>query len=297
MDILVIGGSGQIGAELCALPLPPDVRVVAPFRDELDLASQAQIAECIAARPWAAIVNAAAYTDVDQAEIEPATAWLINATAPGEIAREAEDDEIPLVHISTDYVFDGRKGEPNLPDDPVNPLGVYGASKAAGEAGVRAATARHVILRTAWVHSPIGRNFVKTMLRLAGERERITVVDDQHGSPTAARDVAAACLAIALRIAANRDAAPYGTYHFTSAGETTWCGFARAIFEIAGPRLARVPQIVPITTAEYPTLAARPADSRLDCAATTESWGLVPPDWRGGLEDTLARLLPRKDTV
>jgi dTDP-4-dehydrorhamnose reductase len=289
MDILVLGGAGQVGTELRALS-SPGMRIVAPSRAELDLGAAGEIAAWVAARPWAAIINAAAYTDVDKAESERDAAWRVNATAPGRLAREAARRDIPLVHISTDYVFDGRKGRPYVPSDPVHPLGVYGASKEAGEQGVRD-NPRHVILRTSWVHSPTGRNFVRTMLRLANERESIRVVDDQRGSPTAARDVAQACLAIVSRIAADPEGAPYGTYHFANAGETTWCGFARQIFALARPRLARVPEVVPITTREYPTPAERPADSRLDCAATTAQWGIVPRDWHAGLADTLARLL------
>jgi dTDP-4-dehydrorhamnose reductase len=201
---------------------------------------------------------------------------------------ETDRRSIPLLQISSDYVFDGRKGEPYRPDDAVNPLNVYGASKAAGERVVRV-NPRHVVLRTSWVHGPFGSNFVRSMLRLAATHERLTVVDDQRGCPTAARDVAAACLVIAQRLAADPDGAPYGTYHYAGAGDTTWYELARAIFGLARPQLARVPEIAPIATARYPTAALRPADTRLDCSGIA-AFGLAPRDWRAALSETLMRL-------
>ena len=193
-------------------------------------------------------------------------------------------------------MFDGRKGAPYVESDEVAPLNAYGRSKLAGEQGVRAATARHVILRTSWVYSPYRKNFVRTILRLAAERDRLTIVADQRGCPTAARDIAKACRDIALRCAGTPDEAPYGTYHFAGAGEATWFDFAQAIVTLTGGRLGRAPQapaleIVPITTAEYPTPAARAADTRLDSAAVLRTFGIAPPPWRQALADTLDRLL------
>lgn len=295
MNILLFGSEGQLGQEIL-IQAGPGNRVVAPKQADLDLASPEAISAAVVAEPWDIVVNAAAYTAVDRAEQDRDTAFAINATAPQKIAEAAARQSVPLLHVSTDYVFDGLKGTPYRPDDPVSPLGVYGASKEAGEQAVRAANPRHVILRTAWLYSPFGANFVKTMLRLAAERDTLRVVDDQRGCPTAAADLAAACLAVAARLTADPTGAPYGTYHFTNAGETTWCGFARAIFETAGPRLAKIPQVVPITTADYPTPARRPVDSRLDCTATIARFGVVQPEWRTALAATLDRLLQRTET-
>ena len=218
----------------------------------------------IAAGPWSAVINAAAYTEVDRAESEVTAAFAINAEAPSRLATETGRRGIPLVHISTDYVFDGRKGAPYVEEDDVAPLNAYGRSKLAGERAVSAAKPRHVILRTSWVYSPYRKNFVKTILRLTAERDRLTIVADQRGCPTAARDVAKACLDIALRCAAEPERAPYGLYHFAGAGEATWFEFARAIVELAADRLGRSPQVLPIKTSEYPTPAVRAADTRLD---------------------------------
>jgi dTDP-4-dehydrorhamnose reductase len=293
MDILLLGGTGQLGTELRALPLPSGVRITSPGRQELDLASDGAIAEGIASRPWSVVVNAAAYTAVDAAQTDAAAAFRANAVAPGRLAAETARRGIPLLHVSTDYVFDGLKAQPYRPEDPVNPINVYGASKEAGERAVRV-NPRHVVLRTSWVYSPFGTNFVRTMLRLAATRDRLTVVDDQRGCPTAARDLAIACLAIAQRLAADPDRAPYGTYHCAGAGDATWCGFARAIFELAGNQLARVPEVAPITTAQYPTPALRAADTRLDCSGLA-AFGLAMRDWRSALAETLARMHPQKE--
>ncbi|CAL8967773.1 dTDP-4-dehydrorhamnose reductase [Rhodoplanes serenus] len=294
MNILLLGGSGQLGREIL-LQTPPRVRVAAPGRDELDLAAPDAIEALIDSQPFDVVINAAAYTAVDRAEEERDRAFAINAEAPRRLAAAAAREGVPVLHVSTDYVFDGRKGAPYRPDDPVAPLGVYGASKEAGEQAVRAAGGRAVILRTAWLYSPFGANFLKTMLRLAGERDTLRVVDDQRGTPTAAASLAAACLAVAVRLVADPNQ-PGGTFHYTDAGETTWCGFARAIFETAGSRLARVPAVAAITTAEYPTPAQRPADSRLDCTDTLARFAVVQPDWRATLATTVERLLRRTDS-
>jgi dTDP-4-dehydrorhamnose reductase len=295
MDILLLGGAGQLGRELLSLGAARAMRMVAPGRDRLDLTSRAQIAEWLAAAPWSAVINAAAYTAVDAAERDRAAAFAVNATAPAQLAAETGRRGVPLIHISTDYVFDGRKGRPYAPDDAVNPINVYGASKLAGEEAVRAGNPRHVVVRTSWLYSPAGANFVTTMLRLARERERLRVVDDQRGCPTAARDLAAACLTLATRLAENPAGAPYGVYHYAGAGETTWCGFARAIFELGRAHGLNAPEVVAIGAAEYPTAAARPSDTRLDCAAIVERWGVSLRDWRTALADTLARLLENKE--
>src|SRR5262249_5904829 len=195
---------------------------------------------------------------------------------------------------STDYVFDGRKGAPYVEQDAVAPLNAYGRSKLAGEAGVHAANPRHVILRTSWVYSPHRNNFVRTILRLAAERERLAIVADQRGCPTAACDIARACLDIARRCASQPAQAPYGLYHFAGAGEASWFEFARAIVEMAADRLGRSPQIAPIRTSEYPTPAVRAADTRLDCAAVMREFGVKPRPWRQALEDTVERFLSHR---
>jgi len=292
MRLLLLGGTGQVGSEFLSLDRPRDVVVVAPDPDELDLARPDAIAEAIGAGPWHAVVNAAAYTNVDRAESERDLAFAINAHAARILAGETARRGIPLIHISTDYVFDGRKGAPYVETDATAPLNIYGQSKLAGEQGVAAANPRHVILRTSWVYSPHGHNFVKTILRLVGERERLAIVDDQRGCPTAARDVARACRDIALLCAKTPADVPYGLYHFCGKGEITRCGFTNAIVEMASPHLPSVPEIVPISTADYPTPAIRPRDTRLDCSAIVRRFTLSPRPWHEGLAETLDQLFP-----
>jgi len=294
MRFLLLGGTGQVGEEIRAFPLPMDVEVVAPSRAEIDLQDPAAIARAIAAEPWSAVINAAAYTDVDRAESEEPLAFAVNAEAPSRLAAETGRRRIPLVHISTDYVFDGRKGAPYVEWDAVAPLNAYGRSKLAGEHGVRAANPRHVILRTSWVYSPYRKNFVRTILRLAAERDRLTVVADQRGCPSAARDIAQACLDIAMRCATEPERAPYGTYHFAGAGEASWFEFASAVVEMAADRLGRSPQVVPIRTIDFPTAAIRAADTRLDCSAVVREFGITLRPWQQALADTIDRLLNNK---
>jgi dTDP-4-dehydrorhamnose reductase len=294
MRFLLLGGTGQVGKELRALAFPDEVEIVAPSRAALDLGNAHAIADVIAAEPWSAVINAAAYTDVDRAESEQAVAFAVNAAAPSRLAAETAGRGIPLVHISTDYVFDGRKGTPYVEEDKPAPLNAYGRSKLAGERGV-GANPRHVILRTSWVYSPHRKNFVKTILRLMAEHDRLTIVADQRGCPTAARDIAKACLEIALRCAAEPERAPYGIYHFAGAGEATWFEFARVIVDLAGARLGRSPQIMPIKTSEYPTPAVRAADTRLDSTAVLRAFGVRPRPWHQALEDTIDQLLSNKD--
>jgi dTDP-4-dehydrorhamnose reductase len=300
MRLLLLGGSGQVGKEFRALAIPSDVgdvEIVAPNRGVLDLEDGPAIASLVAAEPWSAVINAAAYTDVDRAESEEAAAFAVNADAPARLAIETGRRGIPLVHISTDYVFDGRKGAPYVEGDAVAPLNAYGRSKLAGERGVSAANPRHIILRTSWVYSPFRKNFVRTILRLATERDRLNVVADQRGCPTAARDIAKACLDIALRCAAAPDQAPYGTYHFAGSGEASWFEFAEEILDTAADRLGKAPKLVPIPMIEYPTPAARARDTRLDCTAVVRAFGIRPRPWRQALADTIERLLPNKVNV
>ena len=290
MRFLLFGGTGQVGEEFRALALPDGVEVVAPSRDALDLEDADAIARVIAAERWSAVINAAAYTQVDRAESEEAVAFAVNAGAPSRLAAETGRRRIPLVHISTDYVFDGRKGAPYIEQDEVAPLNVYGRSKLAGEHGVRAGNPRHIILRTSWAYSPYRTNFVKTILRLAAERDRLAIVADQRGCPTAARDIAKACLDIAMRCASEPERAPYGVYHFAGAGEATWFELATAIIDMSAGRRAGSPQVVPIKTFEYPTPAARPLDARLDCKAVAREFGVDQRPWRAALEETINRM-------
>jgi dTDP-4-dehydrorhamnose reductase len=294
MRFLLLGGTGQVGEELRALGLPNDIQLVSPSRSELDLGDAQSIAKAIAMEQWSAVINAAGYTDVDRAESEEAAAFAINAEAPSRLAAETGLRGIPLLHISTDYVFDGRKGFPYVEGDDVAPLNVYGRSKLVGERAVCAGNPRHIVLRTSWLFSPYRKNFVKTILRLAAERERLTVVDDQRGCPTAARDIAKACRDIAVRCASDPGRPRYGVYHFVGQGEATWFEFAKAIVELASCRLRRVPQVVPIRTVEYPTPAVRPADTRLDCAAIIREFGIKGQPWREALEDTINQLLDNR---
>lgn len=291
MHVLVLGGSGQLGSALRALVSPPGVHLTAPPRSAVDITDVAALERLVGAQPWSAVINAAGYTNVDHAEREQALAFAINAEAVGHLAAATRSRGIPLIHVSTDYVFDGGKGAAYVEADAALPLNAYGRSKLAGERRLSAANPRHVIVRTAWLFGPFGNNFVRTILRLAQERERLSVVADQLGCPTAAHDVAKACLEIALRCAATPDRAPYGTYHFAGAEAATWFDFAAALIAAAGSRLARAPQLEPVTTAQYDSPAARPADSRLDCTAIAETFGFEPPSWRPALVETVQRLL------
>ena len=291
--ILLTGGGGQVGTELRRRALTDNemagFEIVAPGRADLDLADPDAVARAVAARPWAAVINSGAYTAVDKAETEPVSAWKVNALAPAALAHATAQAGIPLLQVSTDYVFDGTKPGAYVEDDAVGPLGVYGASKEAGEQAVRTGNPRHVILRTAWVVSPHGGNFIKTMLRLAETRDELRVVDDQQGCPTSAADIAQTLITIARRLM-DDPAAPTGAYHFVNAGEATWCGFAREIFARAEAHGRKPPRVEAITTRDYPTPARRPANSRLDTAKLARDFGVIPRPWRtatGEVVDTL----------
>jgi dTDP-4-dehydrorhamnose reductase len=295
MRILLLGGTGQVGEEFRALARPDHVEVVAPSRSALDLQDADAIAREIAAGPWSAAINAAAYTRVDRAESEAVVAFAVNAEAPSRLALETGRRGIPLVHISTDFVFDGTKGAPYVEQDQAAPLNVYGRSKLVGEHAVRAANPRHVILRTSWVYSPHRTNFVRTILRVAAQGDRLEVVADQRGCPTAARDIAKACLGVAMRCASQPDRAPYGIYHLAGAGEASRFELARMIVDMSAGRRSRSAQLVPIRTCEHPTPAARPLDTRLDCAAIDREFGITLRPWREALAETIDRLLANKD--
>lgn len=289
MDILLTGGTGQVGIELLRQPWPEGVRLHAPTRDELDLADPASVARIMASRRWDAVISAGAYTAVDKAESDVAAAWAANALAPAILAKAAAEAGAPILHVSTDYVFAGDKPDPYRETDPVGPVGVYGASKEGGEQAVRTANPRHVILRTAWVVSPHRANFLKTMLRLGAERDELRVVADQHGCPTFAIDLASAIRTILLRLVADAEA-PTGTFHFVNDGEASWAEFAAAIMAALAARGERSARVTPITTAEYPTPARRPANSRLSTERLRHAYGIAPPSWRDSLDVALAEI-------
>jgi dTDP-4-dehydrorhamnose reductase len=299
--VLVTGAQGQVGAEV-ARELSGRAEVIARERARLDLAAPASIAAGVREARPDVIVNCAAYTAVDRAETDRDAAHAVNAVGPGVLAEEAKRCGALLLHFSTDYVFDGTKRLPYLETDPVNPLSAYGATKLEGERAVAAAGAAHLILRTSWVYGPRGRNFLLTMLRLGRERPELRVVDDQRGAPTSSRALARLVrdlldrggdLEEITREEVGRVAASSGVYHATAAGETTWFGFAQAIFdemlrqrrlEFAAPRLA------PIATSDYPTPARRPANSVLSCERLRSVFGTALPDWRRGLEEVVSAL-------
>ena len=280
MTLLVFGKTGQVATELARLA--PDALYLG--RDEADLSDPAACAAAIEAHRPEGVINAAAYTAVDRAEEEEALATVINGDAPGAMAQACAALDIPFVHISTDYVFDGSGRMPWRPDAPTAPLGAYGRSKLAGEQAVRGAGGAHVILRTSWVFSAHGANFVRTMLRLGREQDTLRVVSDQKGGPTPAADIADACLQVFELL--RKKSSKTGTYHFSGRPDTNWAGFARVIFNMAGLVVA----VEEIPTSAYPTPAARPLNSRLDCAQLETVFGITRPDWKAGLVAVLEEL-------
>src|SRR5579885_1563057 len=285
MKLLVLGAGGQVGRDLTRLVWPAGTTLVAADRAEVDITQRAAVTAAVAREHPDIVINAAAYTAVDRAESESAAAWAGNCEGPANLATACAGAAIPLIHISTDYVFDGSKIGAYREDDPVNPLGVYGQSKEAGDRAVREALPEHIILRTAWVYSAHGHNFVKTMLRLAAERPVLRVVADQVGSPTSAHDIAAAIATIVGRLGTGNSV--WGTFNFAGAGAVSWHGFAQAIFELAAPWRGPPPRVDAITTAEYPTPARRPANSVLDCAKIAATFGITPRPWREQLADVI----------
>ncbi len=291
LALLQFGASGQLGQELLrASANENDIHLTILSRAEADFANPNEIEAAVLGAPALdAVINAVAYTAVDRAESEQALAWRINAETVERLARACQARQVPLIHVSTDYVYDGSKAGPYVESDGTNPINVYGQTKLAGEEMIRTHLAAHVILRTSWLFGASGQNFVKTMLRLGAERDEIRVVDDQWGSPTSARDLAGAILEIARQIAVVRDARVFGTYHFAGSGETTWRRFAEEIFRQAGPARMRA-RIVPIPSADYPTPARRPANSRLNTDKIRATFGISPPSWQTSLATMLAEL-------
>jgi dTDP-4-dehydrorhamnose reductase len=290
LNILLFGTTGQLGREILRLSPQHDVNLRGYSSAEANFLNPDSLAQIIAAAPHVdVVVNAAAYTAVDKAESEPVIAARVNGEAVGAIAGACAKRNARLIHVSTDYVYDGRKPTPYVEDDPAKPLGVYGRTKLLGEAAIRDSGAQHVILRTSWIYSPYGSNFVKTMLRVGRERPEVRVVNDQHGAPTSATELASAILAIANRMR-EPSAQELGTFHFAAAGETTWYGFAEAIFDMSRGWTEKQPKVVAIPTSEYPLPAVRPMNSRLNCGKLRRVFGISPLDWQDGLKAVLSRL-------
>ena len=275
--ILVFGGNGQLGRELTRAGDAQGVPLVALSRAQADIADRAAVRDALERHRPSLVVNAAAYTKVDLAEKEVEAARDGNEVGPTLLAETCDADGVPLVHVSTDYVFDGTKPTAYIETDPISPSGSYGRSKAAGERAVRAAAPRHVIIRTSWVYGEFGHNFLKTILRLAGERDELRIVADQRGCPTSTRDLADAILAIPPRLVAGENV--WGTYHFAGSGATTWYGFASRIVAVQTPLTGRSPRVTAITTADYPTPARRPVNSELDCGLFARVFGVRARPW------------------
>jgi dTDP-4-dehydrorhamnose reductase len=286
--ILVIGRAGQVATALTEASWPADIAVAARGRDRIDLAQPAAARESVVAEKPDLVINAGAYTAVDKAESEPELAFTVNRDGPAALAEACQAIGAPLIHVSTDYVFDGSKRGAYVEEDPVNPASVYGASKEAGESAIRARLPAHVIIRSSWIYAPMGQNFVRTMLRLGRERPELRVVDDQIGSPTAAEELARAVQGAAGALLAK--GSDYGTFHFAGSGSTSWFGLAQAIFELAeGPR----PRLIPIPTSGYPTPARRPANSVLDSSRFARLYGVTARPWRESLARCLKEIAAR----
>jgi dTDP-4-dehydrorhamnose reductase len=295
MRILVTGRHGQVAASLAELaPSGPDFEFSFASRPELDLADEASLQAAVRAHRPQVIVNAAAYTAVDQAEAEPEAAGRTNAVAPGILAVAAQSAGARMIQLSTDYVFDGRSPTPYSEDDDTGPINAYGRTKLAGEQAVRAALPAHLILRTAWVYSPFGRNFVRTMLAAAEGRDTLRVVGDQSGNPTAAHDIAGAVLAVLERWRSG-EGGPYGTFHFAGMGATSWADFARFVFAVSREAGGPWAEVVDIATSQWPTPAARPRNSRLDTARFQAAFDHIPPNWQDSARRVVERLVQSPD--
>ncbi len=288
MKILVTGANGQVGWELVRRGHYQGHEIIGCGRDDLDIGNEQSVLTVLTKIDPGLIINCAAYTAVDRAETEKEKAYGVNRDGPARLARNCAARQIPLVHLSSDYVFDGALTRPYRETDPVNPLGIYGKSKEAGEQEVRQGLAEHLIIRTSWVFGVHGHNFVKTMVRLGCEREELRVVDDQWGCPTSAADLAEGLLRICGIIAEKRPI-PWGTYHYCGATRITWHGFAKLIFAIAGDRFPlRIKKITSVPSSEFPTPARRPMNSVLDCARIKEAFGVEGVE----LRESLSRFFP-----
>jgi dTDP-4-dehydrorhamnose reductase len=292
VKILVFGAGGQVGREVSRAARPASFELLALDKAASDISNLSAVSKVIERHKPDLVINLAAHTAVDRAESEAEMAWAVNCAGAANITKVCGETATPLIHLSTDYVFDGCKPAPYLEDDAVNPLNVYGRSKEAGERAVRTVT-HHVILRTAWVYGAYGTNFVKTMLRLAAERPVLRVVADQYGCPTAAADIAAALITIARQI--EQGSADWGTFHFAGTGSTSWHGMAEEIVRLAERFTASPgvsgPRVEPITAEQYKAPAERPMNSRLDCGKITASFGILPTAWRSSLAAVVRELV------
>ena len=289
--VAVTGAKGQVATAL-AERAGPGVEIITLARPAFSLEDRQSVLSGIGGAKPDVVINAAAYTAVDKAESEEDLALRVNGDGAGNVAEAAAKIGAPLLHVSTDYVFDGSLDRPYREDDPTGPTGAYGRTKLIGEQQVGERQPNSAILRTAWVYSPFGANFVRTMLRLNESKEEVGVVADQRGNPTSALDIADALLAIAARMHDDQSPSLRGIFHMTGAGEATWAEFAEAIFDNAQRRGRRLTRVKRITTADYPTPARRPANSRLDNAKLREVYGLALPDWRVSLAEVATRLIP-----
>ena len=294
--VLVTGANGQLGQALARASWPASVTPLFRSRAEFDVSCQPEVDTLLATAGIDVVVNAAAYTAVDQAEDDLATAYAVNHHGPHNLAAACARSGAALIHVSTDYVFDGTKPEPYVETDPISPINAYGRSKAAGETSVRSALVRHVILRTAWLYGAGGKNFVRTMLRLARERDSLSVVSDQFGNPTAAPDLADAIVAVLARIhdgGRARDAVAWGTYHCVNSGDASWHDLADAVVGLAAPVTGKRPPVRAIASAQYPTRAARPANSRLATNKLHAAFGVRMRPWQEALTPVVADLVRR----
>jgi dTDP-4-dehydrorhamnose reductase len=292
MKVLVTGRRGQLARSLLERGQGwPDLELVAIGTPELDLSVPGSAAAAVRSIRPDVVVNAAAYTAVDKAEDEPELALAVNATGAGELARAAHELGAPIIHISTDYVFDGSGTSRYREEDEVGPIGAYGRTKLAGEERVRQSNPAHIILRTSWVYSPFGANFVKTMLRVAQGRDELTVVGDQVGNPTSALDLADAIGVVLDRLGSGTPADMVGTYHVGGSGEASWAEFAREIFAVSAELGGPSAKVRAISTADWPTRASRPANSRLDSSKFADKFALTMPEWRQSVRPVVCRLL------
>lgn len=292
MRLLVTGRDGQVATSLALrAAADPRLEIVNVGRPQIDLARPDTLRGVVAAVQPDIVVSAAAYTAVDQAEDEPELAMAVNATAPGVLAAEAAAANVPIIHLSTDYVFSGDGDLPYSEDDATGPRSVYGKTKLAGEHAVADASPRHIILRTAWVYSPFGKNFVRTMLRLAADRDVVSVVADQWGNPTSALDIAEGVFVVAARLLDRGAGAPYGIYHLAGTGSTHWAGLAAHVFDVSREAGGPFASVREITTADYPTKARRPANSRLATDRLHQAFGWQAPEWQASCAHVVRQLL------
>lgn len=292
MRIIVTGQDGQVARSLIErAALHPSIEVLALGRPQLDLARPESVFAAIAAAKPDLVISAAAYTAVDQAEDEPELARAINADGAAAVAQAAAKSDAPVIHLSTDYVFSGEGDKPYREPDPTGPRSVYGQTKLDGELAVAGANPRHLILRTAWVYSPFGKNFVKTMLRLAETRDTLSVVADQWGNPTSAIDIADAVLHLADHLRTDPAFADFGVYHLVGTGSTNWSSFAREIFKISKEQLGPSADVKDILTSDYPTKATRPLNSRLSTDRFFDIFGWRAPAWQQSLVPVINRIL------